>query len=349
MRREDANVTEQHYVIIGNGPAGNEATRHLRENDPECRITVVAADRLPYIPRYNLFRVLDGVEDWRELLAHPPEYYEEMRITLRRNTLVTSVDTGRKMIGLKHKEWLPYDKLLVASGGGGYLPEDLRDYRGLIHPFGSFEDAVRLKQDLPEAGQVVMLGGDMMGIYLGQKLIQLGYRVTLITDVHLFWPHKLGERDPTPYYHALEKAGFDLVNGKKVVRIEQGEAGLSPRRVICEDESVYTADVVLGCYGLMPKLDFMAHAGLDVQRGLLCTPELQTSDENIWAAGDVCQIWSPEENQYRVSYEWNSVKNMGRVAAINMAGGHEVINTFSEGDVGLDEHGNLTSPFWDFD
>ena len=339
---------QQHYVIIGNGPAGDEAARHLRQHDADCSITLITADRLLFIPRFELFKVLSGTDDWRQLLAHQPEYYKQQRINVRRNTTVTSVDTNRQVIGLKHKEELRFDKLLVASGGGGYIPEELREYRALFHRFGSFESAIKLRNDLPEGGQVVMLGGDMMGIDLARNLVKLGYRVTLITDEHLFWPHEIG-KDQLPEFHdALTKVGIELLLDKKVARIEKGEHGLAPRRVICESEESYHGDVVLGSYGLMPKLDFMASAGLDVQRGLLVSPELATSSDRVWAAGDVCQIWSPEHKRYRVSYDWSSVKRMGRVAARNMAGGHDVIDTFTEQALEITKTGELDSPYWDY-
>ena len=340
---------QQHYVIIGNGPAGDEAARHLRQHDKNCSITLITADRLLFIPRYALFEVLKGVDDWRTLLVHEPEYYQANNITVRRNTLVTSVDTGRQVIGLQHKEEIYYDKLLVASGGGGYIPEELREYRPLFHRFANFEDAIKLRDSLPEGAQVLLLGGDMMGIDLGRNLVKLGYQVTLIADKHLFWPHEVDKNDLPKFCAALESTGIQLVTGKKVVRIEEGGQGLAPRRVICENGESFHGDVALGFYGLMPKLDFMASAGLDVQKGLLVSPELISSNEKVWAAGDVCQIWSPEENRYRVSYEWSSVKNMGRVAARNMAGGHEVVSTFSDGGLEINESGELASPYWNYD
>ncbi len=147
---------------------------------------------------------------------------------------------------------------------------------------------------------------------------------------------------------ALKNMGIEVVTGQNVERIEEGGHGLAARRIIFENGDQLHGDALLAFCGLMPKLDFMASAGLDVQRGLLVSPELATSNEHIWAAGDVCQIFSPEENRYRVSYDWKSVVNMGRIAACNMSGGHEVVNTFLEGDLLVDSEGHLDSPYWHY-
>ena len=49
--------TAPHYVIIGNGPAGDQAAHELRRRDPDGRITLITAGRLLFIRRFDLYRV----------------------------------------------------------------------------------------------------------------------------------------------------------------------------------------------------------------------------------------------------------------------------------------------------
>ena len=76
---------------------------------------------------------------------------------------------------------------------------------------------------------------------------------------------------------------------------------------------------------------------------------LRTTDENIWAAGDVCQIWSAEENQYRFYYGWKNVKKMGEITARNMTGDDVVWKTTSDEQLFIDEKGHVVSPYWQHD
>jgi NADPH-dependent 2,4-dienoyl-CoA reductase/sulfur reductase-like enzyme len=142
---------------------------------------------------------------------------------------------------------------------------------------------------------------------------------------------------------------IEVVQGRKVTHIEEGARGLAQRRVLLDDSEELHGDVVLAFCGLMPSLNFISKAGLHIERGLLVSPELATINERIWAAGDVCQIWSPEAKRYRCSYEWKSVRNMGRVAAVNMTGGEAAVNTFQESELAVNAEGELDSPFWDYD
>jgi NAD(P)H-nitrite reductase large subunit len=99
----------------------------------------------------------------------------------------------------------------------------------------------------------------------------------------------------------------------------------------------------------MPSLEFMVGSGVDIERGLLVSPELKTTDDRIWAAGDVCQIWSAADNGYRFYYGWKNVKAMGELAAHNMTGGKAPFQTFLEETLTVDEQGRLHSSFWDYD
>ncbi|MCP4284754.1 MAG: FAD-dependent oxidoreductase [Gammaproteobacteria bacterium] len=337
-----------HYIIIGNGVAGNEAAWYLRQRDPKSHITMVTAGKLLFLNRYRFPEIFEGVDDWREFLIHPPEYYEDNRINVRRYTIVDRVDPERKVLELRHKEALSYDKLLVASGGSGYLPEYLLEYRHMLHDFGTVRAAMQMREVMPASGgKVVMLGCDMRGLDLARSLISVGREVVIVSGEQLFWPHAVPAEKLEDFSRALEKMGMQIIRDRTVARIEEGAQGMRSRRLVFKDGSDLYADVVMAFCGLTPTLDFMVGGGVDIERGLLVNPQLRTVNENIWAAGDVCQIWSPEENHYRFYYGWKNVKMMGRLAAINMTGGDEAVDTLEGDRLYINDQGEIDSTFWE--
>jgi NAD(P)H-nitrite reductase large subunit len=341
------------YAIIGSGAAGTEAAIQLRHLDPESEITIVTVSKLQFVSRYELPRVFEGVSDWRDLLVHGPEFYEDNRITVRRNTWVASVNPKEKKLNFRHKEEMAYDKLLVASGGGGYMPENLREFSGFMNPFSTFENAVRLRDSLGEKGKVAMLGGDMVGLDLARNLSTAGHEVTLYASEQLFWPHEISKEDLAPYVKALEAMGVNVVFDRKPVAVQDVHAtnSKSPykRRLVFEKGKSELVNVVMPFYGLMPSLDFMVGTGVDIERGLLVNRHLKTTNDRIWAAGDVCQIWSPEENRYSFYYGWNNVKKMGHMAAHNMTGESQEIKTSQTNNLEITKKGELHSPYWEYD
>ena len=341
-------MATQHHVIIGNGVAGNRAAAVLRELDPDNRITIISIGALLFYDRYQLPQIFRGRRDWREFLVYPPSYYEDHRIAVRRKCRVTQVDPRRQVLVLAHREEVGYDNLLIASGGAGYLPPTLTDYRPLLHSFVTYRTAIATADALPADGTVIMLGGDILGLDVAQAMAATGHRVILIPSEQTFWPHKVDPADRPPLFEALERAGIEILESRPVERIEAVEDGPA-RRVVLADGEELAADVVMAFYGLVPSLEFMVGSGVDIERGLLVNPELHTTDPHIWAAGDVCQIWSGEENAYRFYYGWKNVKAMGEIAARNIAGAEQPFHIAGDEILAVNGQGRLHSSFWDYD
>lgn len=338
-----------HHIIIGNGVAGNHAASVLRARAMDDRITIITIGALLFIDRYQLPQVFRGKQDWRAYLVHPPSYYEQNRIAVRRRCRVTQVDAQRRVLTLAHREEVKYDTLLIASGGGGYLPATLIEYQPLFHSFSTFRTAMAMARALPEQGTVIMLGGDVLGIDVAYNLVDTGHRVILVPHEQSFWPHKVDPAERPRLFDALRRAGIEVVDEAPIERIEAGADGAPARRVVLADGRELAGDVIMPFYGLAPALDFIAGSGVDIERGLLVNPELRTTDPHIWAAGDVCQIWSAEDNAYRFYYGWQNVKAMGEIAACNMTGANDSFRTFVDETLSVNGSGKLHSSFWDYD
>ena len=336
----------RHHVIVGSGSAGFGAATTLRDRDSECRISLVTLSSLPFYNRYDLPRIFKGCHDWRDLLPIMPAKYDELGITLRRNSRVVGVDGNAQSVAFAHNEQLHYDCLLVCAGGRGYLPEILSDYRHLMHDFASFEAAMNVHEALPKRGTVIMLGGDMLGLDLALTLLDTGYQVTLVQTPQTFWPHRVDDDTRVGLIAALEGKGVRVTGGSAPVAVEEGSPGAPARRVVLQDGTAIAGDVVMPFCGLVPAVEFMLSAGVDIERGLLVRPDLRTSGENIWAAGDVCQIWSDKDKEYKFYHGWGNVRSMGELAARNMTGSEEAFIAESDGGIWLDD-GEIRSTFWE--
>ncbi len=344
-------MSTRHHIVIGSGVAGNQAAETLRERDPDSRITMITVSRLPFFNRYDLPRVFRGERDWRNFIIYPADYYRRNRIALRRATRVVSVDSASQIIKLEHKENLHFDSLLVASGAGAYLPEELSEFRHLMHGFGAYREAVTVADALPKGGHAIMLGGDTIGLDLARTLIDTGHRVTLVAGPYTFWPHEVADADRSKYIEALKKMGIVVVECQErggIAAVEEGAKGLAARKVSFHDGSEIAGDVVMPFYGIAPSLDFMVGSGVDIERGLLVSPNLRTTNENIYAAGDVCQIWTEAERRYAFYHGWKNVRAMGELAAKNITGANEPWVPSQDESLHVTNDGKIESPFWEY-
>ena len=79
-------------------------------------------------------------------------------------------------------------------------------------------------------------------------------------------------------------------------------------------------DLVAVAIGVSPRADLARAAGLQMDRGVLVDEYLRTSAADIYAAGDVAQVYDPRAGKALLDTLWNVARNQGAVAGQNMAG-----------------------------
>ncbi len=83
-------------------------------------------------------------------------------------------------------------------------------------------------------------------------------------------------------------------------------------------------DMVAVGIGVKACKELAQAAGLKTDRGILANEYLQTSDPDIFAAGDVAQILDPMSGRSSIDNLWYPGRKQGRVAAFNMAGQNQM-------------------------
>lgn len=334
------------YILIGNGAAGNRAAEVLRERDPDGVITIVSRGTLLQYRRDRLGDLFGGREDWRDFLVHDPAFYAEKGIGIRRQSPVVKVDADAGSVSVANGETVGFDKLLVATGGERFVPDDLLDFVDHCHFFDSYEEAMTLRRALPDGGRVLILGGDMAAIGLAGTLLAHGYGVALVPHARSFRPHLVDLADQGPYLAALEKMGIELLAPGPVDGIEPAADNGGGKRVRFAGGAEVEADIVLPAYGSVPAVDFMHGTGVEIERGIMVGATQRSAKDNVWAAGFACQL-EPTRKGIHI-YNRDLVLQMGEVAARDMIG--DPVELFEPGyaqELALDADGGLQSIFLD--
>jgi len=121
-------------------------------------------------------------------------------------------------------------------------------------------------------------------------------------------------------------AGVHLRTGVTVRDLECDEGAGAVRAVICGDGTRIEVDVVIVGVGVVPNIELAAAAGLDVDGGIVVDEFAQTSDPDIYAAGD-CTAHPSALYGRRVRLE--SVPNaleQARIAAAALCGKPKAYN-----------------------
>jgi NADPH-dependent 2,4-dienoyl-CoA reductase/sulfur reductase-like enzyme len=311
-------MTEEHFVIIGNGPAGNQAAFTLREKLPDARITMIDKERLRCYKPNLLPEHIAGKVSEDKLYVSPLELYQSKGIKLRLGQKVVDVNLENKEITLDHKEVIRFSGLVLAVGGKPRIPEPLLPYRDLMFTLKTIADAKRWIRELDKVESVLIIGGDLTSFAVAKALLHLGKEVRFILDEDAFWPVRYNKEIYEQAAHQLTQKGVEVLACRKLKGI--GRLSEHVLQVQVDDRKIESG-MVGAFFGLLPDVKFLTRSGLQIERGVLVDEYLNTGFEGVYAAGDCAEIYHPEIRDYWVSIGYDNAVNLGRIAALNMAGG----------------------------
>jgi len=119
------------------------------------------------------------------------------------------------------------------------------------------------------------------------------------------------------YYH---DKGVELVPSDLVAGLEKKDKAFTIRT---KNGQAFETDAVVAGLGIRPNVEWARAAGLKIENGIVVDDHLQTSANDVYAAGDVAMFHHSGLGRYtRVEHEDNAVW-MGKLAGRNMAGAGE--------------------------
>ncbi len=311
-------MAERHCVIIGNGPAANEAALTLREKDTDLRITMIGKERVGCYRTHLLPNYIIGKTREEDLYVHPTDFYADKNIKLRLGQPVKSVDFSKHEIVLDHKEIVKYHGLIIATGGKPRIPEPFLVFSDIFLTLKTVADANAWIKKLKQIDSVLLVGGDLTSFVFADALIKMGKTVHFVLNDESFWPIRCTPEIFNQATGALSAAGVQVVPCQRLKRL----AVQSENSVHVETDSVsLTVGAVGAFFGLRPDVSFLARSGLTIEAGIIVDEHLKTDFDNVYAAGDCAQVFHPELKDYWVSIGYSNAKNLGRIAALNLLGG----------------------------
>ena len=189
------------FVIVGNGVAGTTCAETLRKNDPNCDITLIGDERWPLYNRVALPPYIKGKTARAKVFLRTAEQHAQRGITLLLETRVTKIDHEGQTVTLSTGQDLPYDALLVATGG---RPNHLRvpgaEGAKNLFNFQYFDDAEAILDAMKHSKRAAVTGGSYIAYELAEGFSEAGLEV--------YWLH----RGPHFLRRVLDPEGGALVD-----------------------------------------------------------------------------------------------------------------------------------------
>lgn len=274
------------YVIIGNGVAGVTAAQSIARARPGADLHIYAAEPYPYYRRPQLPDYIAGIVAEADIFYRPPEWYEQQGIRVHLNAPVAELDPSAHHLRLTDGTAVPYDRLLLATGGLAWMPPiEGVNCRG-VFTLRTLDDARAIRQFAQSARRGVVVGGGLLGLETARALRALGLEVTVLEFAPYLMPRQLDREGAAVLEMLLERMGIQAVTGA-VSEAILGDGTVQAVRL--KDGREFPADLVVCSTGIRPDVTLARQAGLTVALGVVVDEHLQTSAPDVYAAGDVAE------------------------------------------------------------
>lgn len=309
------------YIIVGAGLAGGCVADAIREYDKKGSVLLVGDEQhLPY-DRPDLSKKLwFGKKKLGQIFLHDQKFYDENKIQVTLGSRIVELDAKLKFVKDDKGNTYRYDKLLLATGG---IPRTLSipgGNLGGICYYRFLDDYLRIRKEAKEGKFAVVIGGGFIGSEITAALNINKVNVTMVFPepylVQRVFPDYLGKAIQQHYIERGitilcedQPASFIKCGGKFITKTGEGK----------EIES----DLLIIGVGITPVVDLAQEAGLKVSNGIEVNEYLQSSDPNIYAAGDNAFFPYQALGQNMRVEHWDNAVNQGKWAGRNMAGANE--------------------------
>lgn len=316
--------SSDHYVIIGNGPAGNSAADTLRREDPEARITILSDEKSLYYFKHRVPHYAVGGCEPESLVIRPYRAYREQRIRLRLGQRVEKVDPAERILYLAHMEKVHYTKLLLAVGASARRLPTHAAFADHLHFIAGMDDARRVRGPLMAASRVVVLGGDLISMSFAREARKAGKEVVFVLYSDLFWPVSLKEEIRRNVTRRLTALGVTVIDDAEPVTDVRPEGG--GYLITLPDGEKISADLAFAFFGTVPNIRFLVGSGINTEKGVLVDHLMRSNRPDVYACGDCAQIYNPEFKDYWLSVGWANAEVQGKITAMNILGRDQVID-----------------------
>ena len=279
------NDPREHLVVIGNGMAGMRTVEELLklENANRFRITVFGAEPHVNYNRIMLSSVLAGDKSVDEIVINSREWYDENGITLVTNDAITKINRGDKTISSANGFSVHYDRLLIATGSRPMAPP----IPGLGLPgvcaFRDIADVDKMLAAAKTHKRAVVIGGGLLGLEAAWGLKQRGMSVALVHLMPTLMERQLDAAAGQMLQRDLDRRGIAFFTDGQTEEITGTERA---EGVQLADGRFVPADLVVLAIGIRPNIDLAKAAQLEVNRGIVVTDDMRTSDPEIFAVGE---------------------------------------------------------------
>eukprot|EP01062_Namystynia_karyoxenos_P073900 TRINITY_DN70718_c0_g1_i1.p1 TRINITY_DN70718_c0_g1~~TRINITY_DN70718_c0_g1_i1.p1 ORF type:complete len:647 (+),score=239.20 TRINITY_DN70718_c0_g1_i1:119-1942(+) len=340
----------QRVVVIGSVAAGASCAAKLRRMLPPARLhtTVLEQNAYPSFANcgmpYHIGRVIPSLSQLH--VVQPQGFTAGYGVDLKLRHRVDRINATRKTVSVtrladssQYEE--PYDKLVIATGAAPIkLPLPGGDHPCVVS-LRNLDDMHKISgrvQGRPQPGgadtgervakNFAVIGAGFIGVELAENLVRYRHGNTYhnVVDLIELGDQVLPPMDPemtVMLREACTSGGIAVRTGDSAVAVEPTD---SPDRciVVLKSGARLPCDLVVSSVGVAPDTGFTQGSGIElgIRGAIKVNKYMQTSDPDIYAAGDCVEVTDVVTRQQGLVPLAGPANRQGRLVAKNIALGN---------------------------
>lgn len=309
------------YIIIGTSAAGIAAATKIRNTDISAEIQMISAEaEMPY-NRCLLADYLSGSRPRDNIMTRGRDFFTENNITLMLNSRVVEIEPQAQRIWLHTGTQLTYDFLFLGIGKSAFVPPVSGANTDGVFAFFGLKDADDImhyikKHDVKTA---LVVGAGLTGLECADALRDHTIHVTVVEKEATVLGPQIDQRGSDVLVNLMSKNEVSFCPSTRVHHIASKNGRVYA--VELSSGQVIQTDIVIFATGGRTNVSLVESTKIEVQDyGILTSPTMQTTIENIFAGGDVCLVDDLISGGKTLSTLWPEAVMQGLIAGTNMTG-----------------------------
>ena len=308
-------------MIIGSGAAGIAAAESIRQADSVAQIELLSAEKAGYYSRPGLAYFLTGEVNEKQLFPFKSKDFNQLGVHPQ-IAQVNKILPEQHQVELRNGKYLGYDRLLIATGAcAAQIDVPGVGLQGVVK-LDNLNDAHQILKQARRRKTAVVVGGGITALEIVEGLVARGVKTHYFLRGDRYWHNILDETESRIVEGRLMEHGVQIHFHTELDEIFGKNNHVAGVRT--KDGRTMRCDLVAIAIGIKPRITLAEKCGLQVKRGVLVNEYLQSSAEDIFAAGDVAQVYDPFTGKYVIDSLWGPARQQGAAAGINMAGGNQI-------------------------
>ena len=303
------------YVIIGGGIASLGCIDGIRKYDSEGEITLICGENaLPY-SRPLISYYLENKTDFDKMRYRSEDFYKNNNIEVKKGVKAEKIDG--KTVVCEDGEKIPFDKLLVAAGSSPFVPP-ISGYDSVEkkYTFMTEADTIALEGAISKDSRVLIIGAGLIGLKCAEGLKNRVKEITVCDLADRVLSSILDKECASLVEEKLKENDIKLLLSDSVESFSGGSAKMKSGKTV-------NFDVLVMAVGVRPNTSLLKDIGAKVNRGVLVDSKMETSIDDIYAAGDLTESEDISNGTNKIMAILPNAYMGGFCAGCNMAGTEE--------------------------